>query len=238
MENVKHGLTAKSGQSANDMARSIFISQVDSIATNKADTNSTGQNNPSSEDVKAAPGKRVAFSSFAKAPPTEFKEPADHRRIFIPADCTLEELKAHIRSRGEEPSPKVISMMKKMEEKEKLKKSEEQDKLAKRMELKANLMKTFEEKVETGPCGSTPYTDYNKFLASKDKKMAGHENTHGKFFVPTGAKMYAPANTHGKFVTPNNGKMSGQEDMKEQLLDGEYQSVSKDEAEEEWTMIT
>lgn len=238
MENVKHGLTAKTGQPANDMARSIFIPQVDSTTIDKADTNPIGQNDRSSEDVKAAPGKRVGFSSFARAPNSGFKMPAEHRRLFIPAGCTLEELQAHVKARGEEPSPKVISMMKKMEDEEKLKKVEEHDKLAKKMELKANLMKAFEEKVETGPCGSTRYGDYKKFLASKDEKVTGHGNTHGKFFVPAGEKMYAPANTHGKIFTPKNKKMSDQGDMKEQLLDGEYQSVSKDEAEEEWTMVT
>jgi hypothetical protein len=245
MEGVKHGLMAKPGQPANDMARSVISYNVDdfvsgpvnSTTVDKADTNPTKQKDRSSEDVKATAGEQGDLSSVSKAPPSGSKEPTPYPRLFIPAGCTLEELRAHLKCRGEEPSPELVSWIKKMEEKDKLKKMEEKAKFVKEMEEKIKLFRKVEEKVETLPLGSACYGGYQKSLTPKDKKFTGHGDTRGKYFVPAGEKMYAPANSHGKFVTPKNEKMPGQGDNKEQLLDGEWLSVSKEEAEEDWTVI-
>jgi len=245
MENVKYALMAKPGQPANDMARSVISHNVDDLVSPpvnstkvaETDINPTEQNNRSAEDVKANAGKQGDLSSVSKAPHSGSKEPTQYPRLFIPAGCTLEELRAHLKCRGEEPSPELVSWVKKMEEKDKLKKMEEKAKFIKKMEEKIKLFRKSEEKVETLPLGSTCYGGYQKSLTSKDEKITGHGNTRGKFFVPAGEKMYAPANSHGKFITPKTEKMPGQGDNKEQLLDGEWLSVSKEEAEEDWTVI-
>lgn len=245
MEGVKHGLMAKPGQQANDMARSVISYHVDdfvsgavnSTTVDKTDSNPTKQEDRSSEDVKATAVEQGDLSSVSKAPPSGSKEPTPYPRLFIPAGTTLEELRAHLKRRGEEPSPELVSWIKKMEEKDKLKKMEQKAKFAKEMEEKLKLFRKVEEKVETLPLGSACYGGYQKSPMPKDEKKSGHGNTHGKFFVPAGEKKYAPWNSHGKFFMPKNEKLLGQGDNKEPLLDGEWQSVSKEEAEEDWTVI-
>lgn len=230
MENGKDGAMGKPKQPANDMARAKIFPPFNTITVDKTDTNPTKQDHHSSDDAKATLGKQVRFSSFDKAPRSAPQQPTQNRGIF--AGTTYEEFQAHLKAKGVKSSPYLVSMTKQTDEKEKSKM--EKEKLAKSLGLMTNQMRAFMEGVERGPCD---YGNYEESRMPKDKKVTGYANTHGKPLVPAGEKMYAPANPRGKFITPKD-KMLGQGDSKEQLLDGEYQSVSKDEAEEEWTIVS
>ena len=239
MENNKYGLMAKSGQPANDMARSTIFPQINSITADKTDIKSSVQKDRSFEDVKETPRKRVTFSSFAKAPLPVPEELTQNRGIFVPAGTTFEELQAHFKAKGVEPSAHLVSVVKEMEEKEKSKKLEQNAKLNKKLvEDRAKLVKMLEEQVDRLPIGSSRYGGYGtRRLTPKDEKELGYGSTYGKSFAPAGEKMYAPPNHRGKFINPYDKKTLGQADSKEQLLDGEYQSVTKEEAEDEWMLV-
>lgn len=227
MENGKDESMGKPKQPANDMARAKIFPPFNTITFDKTGTNPTEQDHHGSDDAKATLGKQVRFSSFAKAPRSAPQQPTQNRGIFT--GTTYEEFQAHLKAKGVETSPYLVSMVKKTDENEKLK-DIEKEKLAKIKEMRA-----FLEEVERGPCD---YAYHEESRMPKDNKVTGYANTHGKSLVAAGEKMYASANPRGKFITPKNKVVRSQGDTKEQLLDGEYQSVSKDEAEEEWTMVS
>lgn len=208
---------AKAEEMANDMERSILSShidsmvppQVDNTTVGKAENKPTEQNDRSFKDVKENSFCSSILNAKSDAARSESEKPVHLGRVSVSAaTIAQEQLHKNLRML---PRERCNSLFKKMDQEDK--------KVA----------------VVTKPsvAGFMFPTPKNEKPAVEPKQSTVHK----RFFVPAGERMIDLGNGNFRLLPPKGAKMPVRGGKKEQLLGGEWEAVSKEEAEDEWTMV-